>query len=546
MITVRDLVDATFPVGTALLAGATAAGREVSWATRPKPSPPAFAHLKGGEIVLVSETALANVDERMTLDAAVRELATLNVTAIAFLGTVTEEARVAADAEGVAFLHLPAGTDLSSLEREASHLITERRRDLQRRSQEFGRRLMELAIAGEPLPAILQALNDLGGFAVALEGRDGRIAAFSSSGGDHARVELEPLLVEGREAMLPWLRSTAASSPAEPPSAIYPLTAKWSRVVAPVIGRDGLLGSVSMIVRGGVPTTEEVALTSRGAAACAVVMAREYATLAARREIEINVLDEVLDGALRSDVSLLQQAERLGYDLQAPHAVLVARLDSSGGTSVARGRDQRWPGLEEIMGRRGARHLWRIRNNSAEIVLACTDETEARSALTTLFADLKRRQIDPAVSLSAGAGPVRSGLTGIRKSYGEAKHAVTMGRRLSGTGGLTRFEDLGVYRLIYAAEPLPELQAFHDEALGALIEYDAVHGGDLVRTLNAFFRAKCGPKEAAALLDVHRNTVLYRMERIREITKLNLDDADVRLRLHLALCVHLALYKRGD
>ena len=65
---------------------------------------------------------------------------------------------------------------------------------------------------------------------------------------------------------------------------------------------------------------------------------------------------------------------------------------------------------------------------------------------------------------------------------------------------------------------------------------------NLIRTLEAFFDARCSPKEAATMLNVHRNTVLYRLDRVREITGLDLDDANVRLRLHLALCTHLALY----
>ncbi|MER3436541.1 MAG: CdaR family transcriptional regulator, partial [Chloroflexota bacterium] len=111
---------------------------------------------------------------------------------------------------------------------------------------------------------------------------------------------------------------------------------------------------------------------------------------------------------------------------------------------------------------------------------------------------------------------------------------------------LTGFDDLGVYRLLFAAQDLPELRTFHDEALGPLIEYDRENGADLIRTLEAFFAARCGPKEAAALLGVHRNTVLYRLERIRELTRLDLDDADVRLRLHLALCAHAALFGQRE
>jgi purine catabolism regulator len=96
--------------------------------------------------------------------------------------------------------------------------------------------------------------------------------------------------------------------------------------------------------------------------------------------------------------------------------------------------------------------------------------------------------------------------------------------------------------LIFAAEGLPELRTFHDEALDSLIAYDRQHNADLVRTLDAFFRANASPKEAAGLLGVHRNTVLYRLDRIVEITGQDLDAADVRLRLQLALHVHLALF----
>jgi carbohydrate diacid regulator len=62
-----------------------------------------------------------------------------------------------------------------------------------------------------------------------------------------------------------------------------------------------------------------------------------------------------------------------------------------------------------------------------------------------------------------------------------------------------------------------------------------------VTTLDAFFAANGSPKEAAERLGVHRNTVLYRLDRVREITGYDFDDASIRMRLQLALHVHLAL-----
>jgi purine catabolism regulator len=144
--------------------------------------------------------------------------------------------------------------------------------------------------------------------------------------------------------------------------------------------------------------------------------------------------------------------------------------------------------------------------------------------------------------MSLGVGAIHAGTAGIRQSHQEAKQALTMSRRLYGLGQVTRFEDLGIYRLLFAARDLPELRSFHDDALVALIEYDRQHGAELLRTLGAFFAGRCGPKETAAILGVHRNTVLYRLERIRELTGFDLDDADVRLRLQLAYSAHIALF----
>ncbi|PJF38228.1 MAG: CdaR family transcriptional regulator, partial [Phototrophicales bacterium] len=65
--------------------------------------------------------------------------------------------------------------------------------------------------------------------------------------------------------------------------------------------------------------------------------------------------------------------------------------------------------------------------------------------------------------------------------------------------------------------------------------------GDLIRTLNGFFEANGNLAKAAQDLDVHRNTLVYRLERISELTDMDLNDADNRLMLHLALKIQRVL-----
>ena len=549
MITVEDVIHLALPPGTTIAAGRAGLAREVTWATRIRSSPPAFGHLTGGELVLLPVAILAELDERLGLEEAIVRLADLGVAAAAILGTIAKPARAAADQAGLPLLALPKGADIGALERDAARLITERRRELQHRGQEVLRLLMDLAIAGAPLGDVVQELARISRRSVALEGRDGRLLAYHPAGRSApAHGTVETMLGRDRPVVARWLRTTAEASPADPPTATYDLDSTWSRLVSPVIGRDGLLGSVSLIVPRRRATPEDAQVTARGAAACAVVLAREQAAATVRREVELHVLDEVLDGALRSEATLLHQAKRLGHDLLASHVAVVARMDTAAtGPVRASAGDERWQGLEQVISRaattRGGMVLWRVRNNGAEFVLPAGEVREERRLAEALREDLGglvRTGNDNALSL--GVGTIRDGLAGIRRSHAEARQALLLGRRLQGAGHLTLFGDLGVYRLIYAAEHLPELNDLYSQTLGLLIAYDRQNTAGLVGTLDAFFAANGSPKEAAERLGVHRNTVLYRLDRIREITGYDLDDAGVRLRLQLALHVHTALY----
>lgn len=549
MITVADVIALALPSGTRVVAGEAGLSREVTWATRIRPAPPAFAHLTGGELVLLPEAVLEQLDERLTLDAAIHQLAGFGVAALALNGTVSKAAKEAAETTGLPLLVVPKTADFGPLEREAARLITERRREVQRSGQEVLRRLMELAIAGEPLAGLVRALNDVSGRAVVLEGRDGRVLAYQGAPKQGPpRDLLEPLLARERPSVLRWLRSVADGSPADPPTAIFDLNANWSRVVAPVIGRDGLLGCISLLTQAGRATAEDGQATARGAAACSIVLAREQAAATVRREVELNVLDEVLDGALRSEATLLQQARRLGHDLTQPHVSIVVRLDHVTATPVrASGKDERWDVLVEtlsrVQGGRGPRPLWRIRHNSAEILWGAATPAEGAKWAASIRDELSALAGAgrPGTLVSAGVGSPRPHIGGIRRSHVEARQALTLGRRLNGPGHLTRFDELGVYRLIFAAEELPELQDLYKETLGTLLDYDRENNAELLKTLGAFFNANGSPKEAAERLSVHRNTVLYRLDRVRDITGYDLEDANLRLRLQLALHIHLAL-----
>ena len=98
------------------------------------------------------------------------------------------------------------------------------------------------------------------------------------------------------------------------------------------------------------------------------------------------------------------------------------------------------------------------------------------------------------------------------------------------------FPDLSVYRLLLQIEHDPELGAFQEEIIGPLLAYDGSE--EFIRTLETYFKHNANLSQTAEALFVHRNTLLYRMERISQILDLDLDIPENRLAVQLALHIY--------
>jgi DNA-binding PucR family transcriptional regulator len=84
----------------------------------------------------------------------------------------------------------------------------------------------------------------------------------------------------------------------------------------------------------------------------------------------------------------------------------------------------------------------------------------------------------------------------------------------------------------------PGAEAFVRATIGPLLDYDARHHGDLVRTVEVLAASNWSASRAARRLFLLRNSVLYRRARIEEILGRSLDDPEQRLLLTLAIRMH--------
>ena len=138
------------------------------------------------------------------------------------------------------------------------------------------------------------------------------------------------------------------------------------------------------------------------------------------------------------------------------------------------------------------------------------------------------------ISVRVALGTVVGELKDISKSYKEAKMAMEVGKIFYAEKSVAAYHSLGIGRLIYQL-PVNLCKIFIEEIFGENIPTEL--DDETLNTLNKFFDNNLNVSETARQLYVHRNTLVYRIERIQESTGLNLRSFDDALTFKIALMV---------
>ncbi len=535
MITVKDVWRGALPAGTELLGGEAGLDRQVEWATSLRTRPPAFEAIKGGELAFIAVRSIRLLDERLDLSRVLESFADKGGVAAAVVGEVTGAAVELADRLMLPLLQLPEPSHVSDVQQATTRFILDQRTALHDRAQELQAELMELALNGAGPAGIVERLAGILGLATAWQADSGELR--HAAGPLPADVRHDPWAQE-MAAVRRFADSTVVLA-ANPPVREFPAGAAGiARLVAPIPLRDGIGGFVSVLGPEGELGQLARLGCARAASACAIELDRERAVLAARDDLEGEFATALITGAYSSEASMLERARRVGASLGEESLVLVVRVPAPAPQDWPQSgvrASQRWAQRREMPALAAA-------HQGAVVVIAGSSLSDPRRAAVELAADCRGAA---GVPVAVGIGRPKHGLGGIRASHREAEQAISMGVKLNGASPVVSFADLGLHRLLYAMAQHPELHEFYRDLLASLVAYDEKGGGDLLRTLDAFFHCHGSPTETAQRLKLHRNTVLYRLRRIEEVGRLSLSDPDTRLNLQLCLRIREVLQAAG-
>ena len=182
-------------------------------------------------------------------------------------------------------------------------------------------------------------------------------------------------------------------------------------------------------------------------------------------------------------------------------------------------------------------NLWRLPRaavavaDGSDLVLLVPPTLSARD-LARDARLLFTERLDPGLhdAVVAGVGGTRPDLAGISGSVREARIAIRVAHAVPRLRPVASWAELGVHRLLACGPRSALREGAVDPAAAALLARP-----DLAATAVAYLDQAGNVVRAAAELGVHRQTLYYRLQRIEELTGLDLADGRDRLRLHLAL-----------
>jgi PucR family transcriptional regulator, purine catabolism regulatory protein len=140
-----------------------------------------------------------------------------------------------------------------------------------------------------------------------------------------------------------------------------------------------------------------------------------------------------------------------------------------------------------------------------------------------------------------GIGSQYKTITTLHKSFSEAHEAIRLMKQFGNNSGISHFEDYSVYHLLGSNIKSQELEDFFMKSLGKIYEHDKLHSTAYLSTLESYFQNNLNLSETAKALFIHRNTLIYRIEKIKEILNTDLKNAEELLQIQLSLKIYRLL-----
>ncbi len=299
---------------------------------------------------------------------------------------------------------------------------------------------------------------------------------------------------------------------------------------------------------------EKAYILEHASTAAALTFLRTHLVESTKARLRSNFVWNLANGEIDSWEAILSQSEFFGYNVSPLNVCLLVSIHNL--QNVFNGTIREVPydnwsddlleRLEENLRDIGRENQYSLMTthykNQFVIFLGMSNKSDSEISLNSLIEALEIRikeVIEDSV-LSWGIGNYHEGCQSFHKSYTESQLAIDLGDRKKGRGHRTYYTEVSLNEAFVRLASDVDVQKVTDSVLGRLLAYDQQKGMDLVETLRTYLRNQGNVSQTSRDINLHRQTLIYRLHKIESLTNRSLVDADDLFLLDLSLRLILA------
>lgn len=271
------------------------------------------------------------------------------------------------------------------------------------------------------------------------------------------------------------------------------------------------------------------------------------------KETEIRLRDDFVwrlaKGEIDSWENMSSRAESMGYDLSVPYVCITGLIDdmekSYKYNKPIEGDYDQWlyhniNRIKEQIIRVG-KHLKRkamATYQQDRFVIFLEVQNNQIQQISNKFLDIienRLKKLLPGIMMSWGIGENYVGVKTFSESFMDANMALDICYRREGPGHRSTYARTGIHRILQMIGNNSELTEITQLTIGELIKYDAQRGLNLINTLKTYIQNQGNASQTARTLNLHRQSLLYRLRKIESLTNRSLVDTDDLFLLDLCI-----------
>jgi len=460
-----------------------------------------------------------------------------------YVDEVPREVIQFADRHNFPLFELPWEVRFSDVIHAVTRKINHWQHHILEQSEEMQQMILQLFLQGKDLSAVAQTLQQKIGHPVLIVDRHGALKGESKKAS--ALAKRWPHMIEEHPDLLLWNPTTTFTTTYHQHELKTCRLFDHSLVLFAIRSIHQVQGYLVIDLPQDLDAQAllqmaTIHIIEKAATASALWFQRETAVIEMEARLRGDFVWSLANGEIDSREQLLIRAKSLQYDVNASYSCLVgipANLASVYKKQKNRSLPfENWAQevtsyVTELLTQTAKtlkkKSMITFQSEQFIIFLETNGEQPGKQALDYLKrVNQKLSKYLPELVISWGIGEPHSGDKAFHASYSDARTALDIGNRQKGEGHVTTYAETGIYRILRTLIHHEELRKLTLQTIGKLFEQDEDRGLELLHTLKTYIRNQGNVSQAARALNLHRQSLLYRLKKIESLTGRTLTNPD--------------------